>query len=67
MAIQPTRPPAAHIEPSEHSTDEVDGFLEMVEENVEHTPGAGSPAIKPNKALGEDGKPDDLNQAHSSV
>ncbi len=67
MAIQPTNPPAAHIEPSEHSTDEVDGFLEMVEENVEHMPGAGSPAIKPNKALGEDGKPDDLNQPHSSV
>ena len=30
-------------------------------------PGAGSPAIKPNKALGEDGKPDDANQAHDSV
>jgi len=67
MTSQLTPQPAAHIEPSEHSTDEVDGFLEMVEENVEHTPGAGSPAIKPNKALGEDGKPDDHNQPHTSV
>lgn len=64
---QSSTQPAAHIEPSEHSTDEVDGFLEMVEENVEQMPGAGSPAIKPNKALGEDGKPDDANQPHSSV
>lgn len=71
MAVHPATPtgtqPAAHIEPSEHSTDEVDGFLEMVEENIEQMPGAGSPAIKPNKALGEDGKPDDLNQRHDSV
>lgn len=65
--IKPATPPTAHIEPSEHSTDEVDGFLEMVEENVEQMPGAGSPAIKPNKALGEDGKPDDANQDHASV
>ena len=66
-ATQTTTQPAAHIEPSEHSTDEVDGFLEMVEENIEQMPGAGSPAIKPNKALGEDGKPDDRNQPHASV
>lgn len=66
-ATQTTTQPAAHIEPSEHSTDEVDGFLEMVEENIEQMPGAGSPAIKPNKALGEDGKPDDANQPHASV
>ena len=65
--IEPATPPAAHIEPSEHSTDEVDGFLEMVENNVEQMPGAGSPAIKPNKALGDDGKPDDQGQAHRSV
>ena len=66
-ATQTTTQPAAHIEPSEHSTDEVDGFLDMVEENIEQMPGAGSPAIKPNKALGDDGKPDDANQPHASV
>ena len=67
MPIHRADKPAAHIEPSEHSTDEVDAFLDMVEDNVDDTPGAGSPAIKPNKALGEDGKPDDANQAHDSV
>ncbi len=65
--IDPATPPAAHIEPSEHSTPEVDAYLEMIEENVEQMPGAGSPAIKPNKALGEDGKPDDESQLHNSV
>ncbi len=52
-----TRQQPAHIEPSEHSTDEVDAFLDMVEGNVDVTRGAGSPAIKPNKDLDEDGKP----------
>lgn len=65
--IEPATPPAAHIEPSEHSTPEVDAYLEMVEQNVEQMPGAGSPAIKPNKALGDDGKPDDSSQPHNSV
>ena len=52
-----TREQPAHVEPSKHSTDEVDDFLDMVEGNVDVTPGAGSPAIKPNIDLGEDGKP----------
>lgn len=52
-----TREKTAHIEPSKHSTDEVDGFLEMVEDNVDDAPGAGSPAIKPNTNLDDDGKP----------
>ena len=47
----------AHIEPSEHSTDEVDEFLRHTEDNVDATPGAGSPAIKPNKDLRDDGTP----------
>jgi hypothetical protein len=50
--------PSAHIEPSEHSTDEVDAFLAQTERNVDADQGAGSPAIKPNKDLREDGKPD---------
>jgi hypothetical protein len=52
-----TREQPAHIEPSKHSTDEVDKFLDMVEDNVDSTPGAGSPAIKPNTVLDDDGKP----------
>lgn len=52
-----TREKTAHIEPSKHSTDEVDEFLEMVEDNVDDAPGAGSPAIKPNTNLDDDGKP----------
>jgi len=47
----------AHIEPSRHSTDEVDAFLDMVEDNVDVSQGAGSPAIKPNKDLDDAGKP----------
>ena len=54
-----TREHAPHIEPSKHSTKEVDEFLRQVEANVDVSPGPGSPAIiKPNKDLGEDGKPD---------
>ncbi len=59
--------PASHIEPSEHSTDEVDDFLDMVEDNIERVPGAGSPAIKPNKELGEDGKPKTKTQRNAST
>lgn len=47
----------AHIEPSAHSTEQVDDKLRQVEHNNDAVPGAGSPAIKPNTALGEDGKP----------
>ncbi len=47
----------AHIEPSKHSTDEVDESLNMVEDNVDDAPGAGSPAIMPNTNLDDDGKP----------
>lgn len=52
-----TREQSAHIEPSEHSTDEVDEFLRHVEDNVDVSRGAGSPAIKPNKDLRDDGTP----------
>jgi len=47
----------AHIEPSKHSTDEVDEFLDMVETNVDAAPGAGSPAIMPDTHLDDNGKP----------
>ena len=59
MTTQPTQPtqPTSHIEPSKHSTEQVDEFLDMVEGNVESTPGSGSPAIKPNKNVDENGKP----------
>lgn len=53
-----TREQPAHIEPSRHSTDEVDELLRHVEGNVDVSQGAGSPAIKPNKDLREDGTPD---------
>lgn len=52
-----TQQQSAHIEASKHSTDEVDEFLRHVEGNVDTRKGAGSSAIKPNKDLGEDGKP----------
>ena len=58
---------AAHIAPSEHSTDEVDTFLDHVEGHVQDMPGAGSPAIKPNKALGEDGKPVSDTQDNAAI
>ena len=62
-----TRQPPSRIEPSQHSTDEVDGFLEMVEDNVDRIPGAETPAIKPNKDLGEDGKPITETQDNAST
>lgn len=40
-------PPDTHIEPSRHSTDEVDEKLRRTEDIVDGLPGAGSPAIKP--------------------
>ncbi len=52
-----TQQETAHIEPSRHSTKEVDEKLRQVERNIDSRDGAGSPAIKPNKDLGEDGKP----------
>ena len=62
-----TQQQPAHIEPSEHSTDEVDEFLRHVEDNVDVSKGAGSPAIKPNKDLGEDGKPVTDTQENRSI
>jgi hypothetical protein len=62
-----TQQPPARIEPSEHSTDQVDDFLDLVQENVDNTPGAGSPAIKPNKNLGDDGKPETENQDNATT
>jgi len=53
-----TREHPARIEPSRHSTDEVDKFLHEVQGRVDVSRGAGSPAIKPNADLREDGKPD---------
>ncbi len=58
---------SAHIEPSKHSTVEVDEFLRHVENNVDTSKGAGSPAIKPNKDLGEDGKPVTETQDNQGV
>ncbi len=55
---------SAHIEPSRHSTEEVDEFLRHVEGNVDTSKGAGSPAIKPKKDLGEDDKPPAETQDH---
>lgn len=52
-----TSEPTARIEPSKHSTEEVDEFLAEVQDNVDATPGAGSPAIKPKTDLDDDGKP----------
>ena len=52
-----TRDQPAHIEPSRHSTVEVDEKLREVEDKVDRGVGAGSPAIKPNKELRDDGKP----------
>ena len=52
-----TQTEPAHTEPSRHSTEQVDEDLRHVERNVDAAPGAGSPAIKPNTALGESGKP----------
>ena len=52
-----TQEQTAHIEPSRHSTKEVDDKLRQVERNIDGREGAGSPAIKPNKDLDDDGKP----------
>ena len=52
-----TQQPTAHIEPSLHSTKEVDEKLRQVEREVDRRDGAGSPAIKPNKDLNADGTP----------
>ncbi len=47
----------SHIEPSKHSTDEVDEFLRHTEKHIDEAEGAGSPAIKPNPDLDGEGKP----------
>jgi hypothetical protein len=52
-----TREQTAHIQPSKHSTDQVDEFLDMVEDNVDTSEGAGSTAIMPRTDLGVDGRP----------
>ena len=52
-----TQQQTAHIQPSKHSTEEVDDFLETAENNVDVVPDAGSPAIMPNTDLDEDGNP----------
>jgi hypothetical protein len=46
----------SHIEPSKHSTKEVDEKLRQVEVNMGSCYGAGSPAIKPEKNLDDDGR-----------
>jgi hypothetical protein len=63
MATQPS----AHIEPSPHSTEQVDEFLRHVEGRVDPAAGAGSPAIKPSTDLGEDGKPVTDTQDNKSI
>lgn len=45
-----------HIEPSIHSTPEVDEFLERRDETTDEMGGPGAPIIKPNKNLDDDGK-----------
>lgn len=60
-----TQQETAHIEPSRHSTKEVDEKLRQVERNIDSRDGAGSPAIKPIKDPGDDGKPvTDLPNKH---
>lgn len=49
--------PTSHIEPSKHSTKEVDEHLRTIEKNIEDAEGAGSPAIKPDKAVVSNAKP----------
>jgi len=49
--------PTAHIEPSRHSTKEVDEHLRTIEKNVDEAEGAGSPAIKPDKEVVDKSKP----------
>jgi hypothetical protein len=63
MATQPS----AHIEPSSHSTEQVDEFLRHVEDHVDPDAGAGSPAIKPKKDLGKGGKPVSDTQDNQSI
>ena len=48
----------ARIEPSKHATAFVDEKLRRVERQVDAMPSAGSPAIKPNTALGENALPE---------
>jgi hypothetical protein len=49
--------PVSHIEPSKHSTDDTDELLRHIEKNIANAKGAGSPAIKPDKAVVENSKP----------
>jgi hypothetical protein len=56
-AVQPTPEKTAHIEPSPHSTKEVDEKLREVERKVASAPGAGAPVTKPNTDLDAEGKP----------
>jgi len=49
--------PTSHIEPSKHSTDEVDEHLRQVDKRVDDAEGAGSPAIKPDKSVVNKAKP----------
>lgn len=46
----------SHIEPSEHSTKQVDEFLERRDKTTEELGSDGSPAIKPTQELDPDGK-----------
>jgi len=60
------QPENAHIEPSKHSTDEVDEKLREVERKISEAPGAGAPTIKPID-LGSDGKPATETQANERI
>jgi hypothetical protein len=48
--------PREHIEPSTHSTDEVDEILKRRDETADQM-GAEPPSIKPNTDLDEEGNP----------
>jgi hypothetical protein len=52
-----TRDQAAPIEPSKHSTDEVDVFRRNVESIIDVTKGAGSQEIRPDKDVRKYGRP----------
>jgi hypothetical protein len=56
-AAEPAEDRAGRIEPSAHSTVQVDDYLEDVDDRT-HAQAGGSPAIKPNTDLAADGKPD---------
>lgn len=56
----------AHIEPSRHSTRQVDRFLDRTEQRVDLNPGAGAPVTKP-QPLDGSGKPASADQPQTAL